>query len=530
MVAEEIKKERERFVAFAFAAAEIFFEIDYLGVVAFEGGASDRLSPDGKPLVGRPFLDVVHDDDREFLSAMLSHISHKGRMGPLPLRFKGQQNADLALRLFALQMPSEKPRTFIALRSAPLSAAVSDNKVDPATGLFDKDNFLEMAAKTMQEDGGNLFMTAVQVDGLQEAREAYGDSHGEQLLKRVAAHMRSLSVDGSAAGQIGDAQFAFLHRGKEDGAALSKSLSSGNPKEKLATRATTIKADSTDSEGEVIRTLGYVLQKFMQDPENCSFDGLAAAYDQMATETSAKMTEIRAMIEARNFNMVFQPVVRLDSRDISHHEVLSRFDEARGEATADVFKFVEDVGLIEEFDLALVMKGVDYIRKMKNLGTPLSLALNISGRSLDVGTLGEKIIDVLLKSKDVARNIVIELTETKIIQNLEKVEQILARLKEAGYRICLDDFGAGASGYQYLRVFNVDMVKIEGSYISEMNKPDYRPTFLMSMVRLCEDLKVEAIGEHIETKFQADFLKSLGVKYGQGYYFARPTTTPQTRV
>ena len=111
---------------------------------------------------------------------------------------------------------------------------------------------------------------------------------------------------------------------------------------------------------------------------------------------------------------------------------------------------------------------------------------------------------------------------------MERAEAMLNDLKAVNYRVCLDDFGAGASGYHYLRAFNVDYVKIDGAYVRDMNAPGYKPTFLLSIVRLCRDLNIKTIGEHVETRFQADFLKSLGVDFGQGYYFGKPDFSPKT--
>jgi EAL domain-containing protein (putative c-di-GMP-specific phosphodiesterase class I) len=238
---------------------------------------------------------------------------------------------------------------------------------------------------------------------------------------------------------------------------------------------------------------------------------------------------MRNMIESGSFKMAFQPVISLSTNEVHHNEVLSRFDDRMGEDTPlDIIKFAEDVGIIQEFDIALCHKTIDYVRKMKKLGTPLTLGVNISGRTLDSGRFVEALTKELTAGKDCARNILIELTDTTAIENLEKVEAVLNDLKAMDYRICLDDFGSGAAGYQYLRAFNVDYVKIDGTYVRDMNTPGYRPTFLLSIVRLCSDLGVKTIGEHVENRFQADFLRSLGVDFAQGFHFGKPDYSPRT--
>ena len=525
---EELKKERERFVAFAFAAAEIFFEIDEKGKIVFEGGASERVSTKRQPLIGANIFERVVSDDRDIMIAMMEHLQHKGRLGPIPIRFKMDDSREVALRLFALHMPEGDSRTFLALRSAPLSSLSEDGVTVPETGLLTKDSFLELAQRTMQEDAGQVYVTAVEVNGIDEARERFGSQHADKLLKRIAAHLRTVALDGTVASQIGSKQFAFVHRAKGDGKQLAETLPKADSAVKLTTKSTTVSSDNAVAEGEVLRTLNFILSKFVEDPHSCDFATLANAYDGLAEETQRQMDQMRHTIETGNYKMAFQPIVSLADGNIHHHEVLSRFSTGGEDVSpVDRIKFAEDVGIIEEFDLSLCRKAIDYLRKMRRLGSHMTLSLNISGRTLDTGRLVPDLLELLMDAKDVSRSVILELTETKAILNLEKVEKILNDLKATGYRICLDDFGSGASGYQYLRTFNVDYVKIDGDYVKEMGKADYRPTFLLSMVRLCEDLGIKTIGEHVETRFQADFLRSLGVKYGQGFYFGRPTFSPK---
>lgn len=530
---DEIKKERERFVAFAFAAAEIFFELNDKGKIIFEGGAAERIGPTSESLIGEQLIDQIDEEDRDVFRALQQHLAHKGRIGPIPLRFKSSSGRSIALRLFALQMPGEDSHTFLALRAAPLGGAGgADIVTDPETGLMQRETFMEMATRTMKENpaGNNLYMTAIEVEGIEDAKKKFGPKYMRHLLKQVAAHLKTLSVDGEIAGQIDEKHFAFLHRAKSDGSQLGSSLKKVDENVQLKTAYSTMASDLTEgSEDQILRTLSYVLNQFCKDPKSVSFENLSVAYEDMVTEAQRRVVQIRHMIESGSFKMAFQPVVSLSTNEVHHNEVLSRFDDRMGDnSTLDVIRFAEDVGIIEEFDIALCHKAIDYVRKMKKLGTPLTLGINISGRTLDSGRFTDNLFKELTAGNDVSRHILLELTETAAIENLERVEAILNDLKANGYRICLDDFGVGAAGYQYLRAFNVDFVKIDGSYVDDMNSPGYRPTFLLSIVRLCNDLGVKTIGEHVENRFQADFLRSLGVDFAQGYHYGKPDYSPRT--
>ncbi|WP_262692168.1 EAL domain-containing protein [Kordiimonas aestuarii] len=531
---DDIKKERERFVAFAFAAAELFFEIDAKGKVVFEGGAVDRIgAKPGSSLIGDNIYDHIDPDDRDVFSALLVHLEHKGRIGPIPVRFTAGQGRGLALRLFALRMPAEADRIFLALRAAPLgTSGSSDVSISAETGLMTRESFMKLAGETMRDNpaGNNLYMTAVEVDGIEEAKKKFGPQYMRTLLKQVAAHLKTLSVDGEIAGQIDDRHFAFLHRAKGDGKQLEATLAKVDDKVKLKAAYSTLASDFDDvSEDQILRTLSYVLNQFCAAKGKVDFESLSSAYEDMAGDAQRRVVQMRNMIETGSFNIAFQPVVSLSNGDIHHNEVLSRFDERMGDSTPlEVIRFAEEVGIIEEFDIAISKKAIDYVRKMKKLGTPLTLAVNLSGRTIESDRYLAALMDVFQGAKDVSRSILLELTETAAITKLEKAEAVFNDLKALDYRICLDDFGAGAAGYQYLRAFNVDYVKIDGEYVRDMNSPGYRPTFLLSIVRLCADLGVKTIGEHVENRFQADFLRSLGVDFGQGFHFGKPDFSPKT--
>lgn len=532
-VIDELRKERERFVAFAFAAAEIFFEVDSKGTILFEGGAVEKISADTAhgSHVGSSLYDLIDEDDREVFTALKMHLEHKGRLGPIPLRFKGNAGHNFALRLFGLHMPGHNSRTFIALRSAPLGGGVGEQSIDKETGLLTRDGFLDLAASTMADKsvGNSLYMTAVEIDGIDEAKQKFGAKFADSLVGRLAAQLKTISVDGQMAGQVGDKHFAFLHRSQSDGAYIGESLKNVESKVELKTAVSTLSADNDMSEDQILRTLSYVLSKFCEDSTSVDFSQLTAAYDGMAVEAKQRVTSLRSMIESGSFKMAFQPVISLQTGDVHHNEVLSRFDGKLDQrAPRDIIGFAEDVGLIEEFDIALCKKAIDYVRKMKRLGEPLSLAVNLSGQTLESERFIDEFVALLNSAKDVSRDILLELTETKAISNMERAEKILNDLKTVGYRVCLDDFGTGASGYHYLRAFNVDYVKIDGAYIKDMSTPGYKPTFLLSIVRLCRDLGIKTIGEHVETHFQADFLKSLGVDFGQGFHFGKPEFSPKT--
>jgi len=198
--------------------------------------------------------------------------------------------------------------------------------------------------------------------------------------------------------------------------------------------------------------------------------------------------------------------------------VLSRFEGER--SPAELIRFAEGVGMIEELDLLVSQRALALLDARAD--TPgLALAVNLSGRSLAsdafVGAL-----EALLKSCTDRKRLLFEITETTALTDLQRADRIVQGLRQAGHKVCLDDFGAGAASFPYLQAFTIDFVKIDGAYVTRMldNRRDH--AILKAMVALCNDLGTATIAEMIETDAQAQRLATVGVGYGQGFLFGRP--------
>ena len=103
------------------------------------------------------------------------------------------------------------------------------------------------------------------------------------------------------------------------------------------------------------------------------------------------------------------------------------------------------------------------------------------------------------------------------------MNDVIQALRQAGHKVCLDDFGAGAAAFQYLKSLEVDLVKIDGAYVRNALKDEQAQAFLKSIASLCTDLGIDTIGEMIENPSTANFLIAHGVRFGQGYRFGKPS-------
>ena len=258
-------------------------------------------------------------------------------------------------------------------------------------------------------------------------------------------------------------------------------------------------------------------------------DGLANP--QIAFADSLKRTfrdaeTFRSVVKSREFQVHYQPIVHLDSRAVHHFEALARFKGNNG--PADAIRMAEELDLIESFDLAVAEK---VLRRMRQPGAGLlKMAINVSGASLGDDTYVEQLLRMTAGAPEERRRLIVEVTETSAVADIEAADRRLASLREAGIKVCIDDFGAGSAAFDYLRKLSVDAVKIDGAIVRDIETDDRSKAMLHSIVELCRSMKLETIAEMIETDRVANELKTAGVEYGQGWLFGRAEAEPRTQL
>ena len=120
-----------------------------------------------------------------------------------------------------------------------------------------------------------------------------------------------------------------------------------------------------------------------------------------------------------------------------------------------------------------------------------------------------------------------EITESTTIQDLDMVNHFIRILQDEGYKVCLDDFGAGSASFQYLHQLNVDYVKIDGSYTRKLLSSERDAIMLKNLSQMCMDLNIKVIAEMVEQEEQAERLRNMGIGYGQGYLFGKAKPSPE---
>lgn len=238
-------------------------------------------------------------------------------------------------------------------------------------------------------------------------------------------------------------------------------------------------------------------------------------------------TDMRTAIEAREFELYYQPIIDLQSERIMGMEALVRWNHPQHGLIPplDFIPLAEETGLIVPLGRWILNEACRQAREWQvayKAAKPLSITVNIASRQFLEGDLSAIVMHALAKSKLPAQSLILEITESTMLSNTETTIKKLNELKELGIRFAIDDFGTGYSSLSYLQRFPIDILKIDKSFIDKIALDKEGAAVANAIITMSETLNLKTIAEGIESLGQKAVLQNLGCELGQGYHFAKP--------
>ena len=236
-------------------------------------------------------------------------------------------------------------------------------------------------------------------------------------------------------------------------------------------------------------------------------------------ETTGRIATLRQILERGDFDLAHQPIVSFRTGKVHHTEALVRFRD--GGPPNQWIALAEAADIVTELDLAVCRRAIALAKTMPD-GAP-AFAINLSGRSLESSKFVAELQSLLVNRHNLPARLMFELTETAVVRDIDAVDRAVQGLRQLGFKVCLDDFGAVATSIHYLRSIKVDYVKIDGLFArSCLRNPNDR-SILSHVIALCRGSGAGVIVEMIETAEQAESFRALSADYAQGYFFGAPT-------
>ena len=222
-----------------------------------------------------------------------------------------------------------------------------------------------------------------------------------------------------------------------------------------------------------------------------------------------------------------QPIVSLTGKDAQpRYEVLLRMPEVDGEHVSSkaLFSAAERYRMMPQIDRWVVSTTISCLAEKADFISDAGaiFAVNLSGQSLGDDEILEFIEEEIEASGLSASSLCFEITESAAVTHLDKAQAFISRLRELGCTISLDDFGAGLSSFAYLKNFDVDILKIDGSFIRDITENRISESMVAAITQVAKVMDLKTVAEYVETKASRKLITELGVHYAQGHGVGKP--------
>lgn len=506
--------DRRRLLGFAFANADFLVEIDRDGTVTFAAGAVAKFT-DATEVTGLKAQTLFEPQDGVRFADTARTLPPGGR-GRLKLKLKHRGVCETGL--FHLPGNDERISCALMLEAAhPISAA--DDK-DAKTGLATKENFLASAIASVRDSDT---LTLVNVPALPNIVAAMAADKADVLLADIGHSI--LRSGAKVAGRLSQTSFGAVADAKSGPrsqiagmrAAMHKS---GVPPTEIEETQLAMKAGPLRPEQRLL-AIRYVVERFASGDRHSRSNDLSQAFDTMMDETHERLIKLTDTVSSGAFAMAYQPIKNLKTLELSHFEALARFGSGQ---TGETISFVEKLGISDSFDLAVVMKVIKALES--DTSHAAHVAFNVSGHTIQTPATFGMLVGLLARHKKLAPRLLIEITETAEITDTATAAKAIETLRAMGYRVGLDDFGAGAATLNYLQAFQVDFVKFDGSLVKKLGASARDDTMLNAMLKLCHELGFVTIAECLESQDDIARARDAGFDDGQGYALGAPGKIP----
>jgi EAL domain-containing protein (putative c-di-GMP-specific phosphodiesterase class I) len=513
---------RDRLLTFAFAGAELLVEIEQNATITWAAGAfQSRFGQPAENFVGGKLTRLIASIDHEALARTLVGVSMRGHVSPVILHLNDTAASPCAFA--ALKLPGPHPRICVTLGPLPVPPPARFDSVQPVA-MFIHNAETQVRAKQLDMLG------LLDVQGWAEATAAMDAPERSALRSEIGEALGSVAGPDVTIGELADGRYGVMSGKQFDvtilAAALEALIRAGPAGRAVMVDGKTIRLTETKlGMIQAVRALRFALSRFGEGGSKAVVgSGFAAGLAGFISQARRQTTALRAAITERRFNLVFQPVVHLGNRTVHHYEALLRplaVDGALWRSPQDFVLCAEALGLAEELDLAVLQEVITVLARVSDC----SVAANISGLSMQSLTFRDRMMALLPTGS--YRRLLVELTETAEIEDAVIAATTLDRLRASNIALCIDDFGAGAAAFRYLRDFRMDYVKIDGAYVQAATNSRRERELVTSMLVLARSMGAQAIAEMIETKEQARLMQELGSTFGQGWLFGKPDCLPE---
>ncbi len=420
---------------------------------------------------------------------------------------------------------------------------------DGLTGLPNRELFLDhlrvIIERRKGKDSKSYSIMFLDLDRFKIVNDSLGHAEGDSLLKKIARRLQAVMRTGDLMARLGGDEFVILLTEliePEDALRVAERIQDSlrSPFE-LAGREVFIstsigiafnEADANDAE-EMLRHADIAMYR-AKEKGQAQFQVFDIAMHEYAMKKLHFESEMREAIERGEFEIHYQPIVQLETNQLSGFEALVRWNHPeRGMISPIEFiPLAEESGLILPLGNWVLKESCRQLREWQNgneLASALSVSVNLSCKQFIQADLANQIKDILAEIGLAPRCLKLEITESAVIEDTDRAIEMIRSLNSMGIEFSMDDFGTGYSSLSDLHRFPAGYLKIDRSFVSRMVESEENAEIVYTIIKLAQNLKMRVIAEGIETADQLAQLNQLNCEYGQGYFFSKPLDAESAR-
>ena len=412
---------------------------------------------------------------------------------------------------------------------------------DPLTGAPNRallQDRLEQALVRAARRGASVAVVCLDLDGFKVVNDGFGHHVGDALLEAVVGRVQGVLGAGDTVARVGGDEFAVLCEEvtrQADAVALAERVEralaapfvvEGQELDVTSTMGVAVSAGPGARADQLLRDAEVAMEEARRRGR-----GQRALYEEsMRTDVAERLAleqDLRAALRDGQLRLHYQPIVDLATGSVSGVEALVRWAHPhRGLLPPQQFiALAEETGLIVPLGRWVLeeacRQGAAWQRQL-GLAEGLRVSVNVSARQFQQPDWRDEVAQTLLSSGFTPGELVLEITESVLMEDIDTASRRMGELRALGVRIAIDDFGTGYSSLGYLRQFPVDILKVDKSFIDGVAEGPHESALARAVIKLASTLKMDAVAEGVSTRRQMMTLRRLRCRFAQGYYFARP--------
>lgn len=478
---------------------------------------------------------ILEEDWEKFYESNEKFMSGKESFHHVDFRIRNNKNEIVWLKCIGNMMKDKSgiPSTFVGM----ISLHEKNNKIDPVTRLFVIEEFFKSLEAKLENPPENIGVLILGINNFKRINEFYGRETGDAILRKISGIIQDAVPYSAEVYKLDGTNFGIIleDTSKEKIEKIYETIKDKFEEKQIVSKNEDILAVSVGvamypDDGQNYKEL-YQYAKYSRGYSKRKEGNSITFFSKELLESNARYLKILYLLKRdidngfKNFDIFYQPQIKSKSQEIEGVEALLRWscEEYGCISPMEFIPILEENNLMVNVGKWVLKQSLETYKKEWSLYVPdLSISVNVSFVQFIDKNFVEDVKKILEESGVNPKNLVLELTESCMVSNINYIKKIYMALKKLGIKIALDDFGTGYSSLGVLKELPIDIVKTDRIFVKNILSNNFDLVFIKFITELCHEINLKICIEGVEQKEEYELVNNFGVDYIQGYYFGKP--------